>query len=565
MKFYIIVPIIFIIFFSCKEKKTSLINFNKNHGEILYNKGEKLFNEGKYDSAYIYFFRSKIFYLENKDSINISKSSTYLGIIQLSQGDYFGANESFISSLKYLNETRNKENFTSILNSIAISNKNLKNYNSSIFWYHKALKLSQDSLEKIIIRNNISVVNIKNKNYKTAIREFKSLLKNKDLNQNLIYKSKILDNLAYAKFLQNKHYNAEPELYYALEIREKQNDFWGQNASHAHLSDYFAGKNIQKALFHAKRMYQVAKSLKSPDDQLEALQKLISLDKPEKIKNYFKTYQNLNDSLQTARNKAKNQFALIRYETEKNRADLLKMEAENSQKNYEILKHRMVIFSGLFLTLVSTFIAINWYKKRKQKLENKRLIDIKNTELKYSKKVHDVVANGIYHVMTEVENNKFLNHSVIVDRLENLYEKSRDISNIDIQVIGTDDRYDEKLIKLFNEYNSEQTNILTIGVKDIRWNKISENIKNELFLVLQELFVNMRKHSKASIVNVKFEKKKQLLLISYFDNGIGISTENLTKKNGLKNAENRIYSCNGSFIFDENIRKGIKIIISIPI
>lgn len=64
-------------------------------------------------------------------------------------------------------------------------------------------------------------------------------------------------------------------------------------------------------------MFEIAKQLDSPDDQLEALQKLIALEPSEKSKFYFSKYQKINDSLQTARSKAKNQFALIRYETEK--------------------------------------------------------------------------------------------------------------------------------------------------------------------------------------------------------------------------------------------------------
>jgi gentisate 1,2-dioxygenase len=66
-----------------------------------------------------------------------------------------------------------------------------------------------------------------------------------------------------------------------------------------------------------RKMYNAAKEIKNPDDQLEALQKLIALEPSEKSKFYFSKYQKINDSLQNARSKAKNQFALIRYETEK--------------------------------------------------------------------------------------------------------------------------------------------------------------------------------------------------------------------------------------------------------
>jgi hypothetical protein len=45
-----------------------------------------------------------------------------------------------------------------------------------------------------------------------------------------------------------------------------------------------------------------------------------------------------------------------------------------------------------------------WYRRRKKRLQQEKELEVKNTELKYSKKVHDKVANKVYHVMSEVEN-----------------------------------------------------------------------------------------------------------------------------------------------------------------
>jgi hypothetical protein len=59
----------------------------------------------------------------------------------------------------------------------------------------------------------------------------------------------------------------------------------------------------------------------SPDDRLLALQKLIPLTDEQNSKKYFAEYRQLSDSIQTVGNNAKNQFALIRYETERHKAD----------------------------------------------------------------------------------------------------------------------------------------------------------------------------------------------------------------------------------------------------
>ncbi|MFP3570932.1 hypothetical protein, partial [Paraburkholderia sp. SIMBA_030] len=59
------------------------------------------------------------------------------------------------------------------------------------------------------------------------------------------------DNLAYTKFLQNKEYNAEPELLKTLKIRDSTNDVSGLNATYSHLSDFFKDHNPERSLFYA--------------------------------------------------------------------------------------------------------------------------------------------------------------------------------------------------------------------------------------------------------------------------------------------------------------------------
>ena len=161
-------------------------------------------------------------------------------------------------------------------------------------------------------------------------------------------------------------------------------------------------------------MYEIAKKIKNPADQLEALQKLVNLENPSNSKNYFKTYLKLNDSLQTARNKAKNQFALIQYESEKNRGDFLKAKAENIEKNYQLLQRNI----ALGLVIVALFLSYFLYRKRQNHLIQEKKLEVKETALKYSKKVHDVVSNGIYQVMSEIENTTEINRNEVLNKLE---------------------------------------------------------------------------------------------------------------------------------------------------
>lgn len=73
--------------------------------------------------------------------------------------------------------------------------------------------------------------------------------------------------------------------------------------------------------------------------------------------------------------------------------------------------------------------------------------------------------------------------------------------------------------------------------------------------------VNMKKHSKCSLVFVAIISNKDTLEIKYSDNGIGLEQEK--NKIGLQNVENRIKSINGTITFELN--NGLKVKINIPI
>ncbi len=203
-----------------------------------------------------------------------------------------------------------------------------------------------------------------------------------------------------------------------------------------------------------------------------------------------------------------------------------------------------------------------WYKRRKQKLEEQKRLEVKNTELKYSKKVHDKVANGIYHVMSDIENKSEFNRDEILDKLEAVYEISRDISYDRIDE-NQQENFAEKLSQLLGSYDSEEVEIFLIGNEKEIWENVGAISKTEVLLVMQELLTNMKKHSEASRVILNFKQENQQIFINYSDNGIGIS--DLKPKNGLQNTVSRISNLNGDIIFETENVKGLKIKINFPI
>lgn len=105
--------------------------------------------------------------------------------------------------------------------------------------------------------------------------------------------------------------------------------------------------------------------------------------------------------------------------------------------------------------------------------------------------------------------------------------------------------------------------MLILGNTDEVWKCLHPQGKYELKQVLQELMVNMRKHSRASSVAIRFERKADDITIYYTDNGIGISDSTIFK-NGLRNTGTRINSIGGNINFGTSTTGGLNIQIQIP-
>lgn len=539
--------------YSCSDKSIS----DKKINNTFYDKAYEYRENGKIDSSFLYFYKAKDLFLQQRDSFGAGKCLANLAIIQEIKGDYFGSQETAISAMRYLNTKDTlQHNYLSInFNTLSLTSSKLRNYRSAIDFYKKAINFANDPANRFLYENNLAINYKEEKEYSKAIAIFENLIKNKPIDNST---SKVFDNLAFTKWLKNNRYNPIIEFHNILKIRLKENDHWGLNASYSHLADYYSEKRQDSALFYANKMYSIAKEIKSPDDKIEALQKLISLENPENSRRYFKIYQNLNDSLQTARNKAKNQFALIRYETEKNKADFLKAKAESTERQNKIIVRNIVVIS-LIIFLIFGYL---YYTRRQKRLQQEKLLEVKNTELKYSKKIHDRVANRIYQIMSQVENTEVIDKNALLFGLENIYETTRDIS-YENKDINENQNFSEQLNNMLDSYSSESVTIIYNGNNENLWEGVNFQTKTETYLILQELMTNMKKHSHADKVFLKFSKENNYINISYTDNGVGIKDH--LPKNGLQNMENRINAINGKINFDTETNNLLKINITFPI
>jgi signal transduction histidine kinase len=539
-------PIFLLIIPSCQNTREK----PGNARWAAYRKAYALLSTNK-DSAFLSFNQLA----ENsRDKQQVALAYYNMALLQSNAGDHYGAQESLTLSLKSLDEHRPEDRDYLVIdyNELGMACFNLGDYTAALTYSENALKYAAGSNLRHYILNNKGNALQKLKRYDEAITTYSQVLQltAKDSSEH----ARVLTNLATTKWLKDSKYNAAPDLHAALAIRLKQDDAWGLNSSYAHLADFYGKTNADSAFFYARKMFAVAERLKSPDDKLEAVQKLILYAPPAAVKHLYLQYQVLSDSIVAVRKAAKNQFALIRYGVEKNKAENLTLQKANTEKKYQL-------GFVLLLTVIGTVFAVFWYRRRKWQQDLDKQNAVNETRQKASKRVHDTLANNIYLIMKRVQHDAELDRVSLVDDIDGVYQRARDISYEITQ--HPDENFHETISGLLSSFATDDLKVILVGNSKELWEKADHVRKVELKCVLQELMINMKKHSGASNVIVKFQKLSDHYLISYFDNGTGIP-DGTSQKNGLKNTGNRIKDIGGEITFDSHSVKGLQIQISFP-
>jgi len=495
--------------------------------------------------AFKYFLKEKETSVKTKSLIQEIYANQNLAEIHKKLGHLYESEQFNIETLRLLELVENKTAWTDncylkTINELGILYREKKDYLTALSFYNEALKTAT------LPKNISTLLNNKGRTYESLqqldnAKEFYEKAYKMAIEVNDSSKiARSLSNLSYVKS-KLKIPGAEEGLIEALNLRLKGKSSNALGSSYSHLTKFYLSKkdttNMTKysdLFLHMAHKNGVARQLES------ALRLKIQIGDSNNAKEYLR----LSDSLLTINKTQLNNFNYYMYQYDKKEKDLQE----------SILVNERLIYLLLFIALgaVSIYFILK-YKHRKEKLQ-----EIYNTETRISRKIHDEVANDVYHVMTQLQGSPDANKTLL-DNLEDIYKRTRDISrensSIDLHM-----NFKDLISDLLLSYKTERINVISMGIQQMKWEHLNDLQKSTVYRVLQELLTNTNKHSQASIIVINFSHSGKSIVINYKDNGVG--TE-LIKGNGLQNTVNRIHSINGSITFESEKEKGFKAIITI--
>jgi signal transduction histidine kinase len=542
------------------EKKSDLIEINR-----LIELGEKHYKNVNYDSSYFYFNKAKSICNVKKDTAKIIYTILNLATIEQNQGDYSGSESTVLEALAFLKNNPKPNHHWGVYTTLGLNYMRLFDYKLALYYDNLALHLRTNRFRKASIKNNIALIHMEMHDYQKAIQILSPLiLEEKIINDKEVF-SIMLNNLGYSYYKVGNPKGIR-YLNQALKMRKKANNNWGLTGSYINLSEYYKRDNPRLAFTYALMAYDKSKDVNNVDDRLISLAILIQNSSGNQLKKFSLDYIRINDSITKARQIAKNQFAKIKYDSKKEKEENLSLKTQKATTYLELeqQKNKNLILSFLIIIGILSTIFLYCFLKAINKKE--KIQTSYDTETRIAKRLHDELANDVYHTMSFAETQDLSssqNKEILLTSLDTIYSRTRNISK-ENSSIDTGLQFLDGLKEMISGFNTDAVNVLIYHMDSVNWDALAANKKIIVYRVLQELLVNMKKHSKCSLVVITFKKNENKLQIDYSDNGLGASLDKKKSRNGLLNVENRILSIKGNITFDTNSGKGFKTSISIP-
>jgi signal transduction histidine kinase len=569
--FLIFGSIFFLLKSSKNEPHCNKKDNNKHEVRKLLAKGDIYFDTYRYNEAYYYFNKAQLLCDTKVNYIEYVYALTCIANIEQAQGDFAASEASLTKTLPYLKKIKKPRFAANVYEQYASNYYYTYDYNNSLLYQIKALHLKSSNFRKVVVLNSISLNYLKQKKFKLAeeilvpLSKIKTIIKDhKDLNDS--EHSRILDNLGLCYFEQDR---PESLKYFeeSLTIKLRLQDYTGLIYCYMHLAAYYEKRNPSLSKTYAKNAYSVSSKLNDASNKIHSLDLLIRTSEGNDLKKYALQFIQLVDSVNKAKHSAKNQFSRIKYDAKKDRFENLHLKSQKAENQLHLERQKKRNIVSYIIIICTSILSLFLYLHLTLKARKEKNKEIYQSEMRISKKLHDELANEVYKTLAFAENKDLQqeeNKEYFLNNLDTLYSKTRKISK-ENSFITTSEFYQVALREMISEFKTPDVNILLNGMDTVSWNKIDKNKKITLYRVLQELFLNMKKHSKATLASTIFKMNDQNLTVIYTDNGVGIDNNRLILKSGLQNVESRIKTINGTITFDNNSKKGFKLSFTFPL
>ena len=333
----------------------------------------------------------------------------------------------------------------------------------------------------------------------------------------------------------DREHRDEVKLISSLQASVESGDRKSELANYQYLSDHYAGiKQYDKALYYARRYYEMNDSLQGREVQLQ-LKRLES-----------------------------------QYNVEKQEKEIVLLKEDQQLSKLLLQRHKVFqVSAGLVMVLLVAIGAITINRNRVVS-NARRLVEMEKMRNNIARDLHDDIGstltsiNVLSTVALEPQSNGFMVSSMqkIKDRSQAIMEKMDDI----VWAINPQNDTMEELLARMKEFAAEILEPMNVNYRfeekgDFASVRLDIRRRKDLYLLFKEAVNNAAKYSQCANLTIRLQQEQGSLQMEISDDGKGFVEELVRGGNGLNNMRERAASMDGRIRIQSAVGAGTRIVL----
>ncbi|WP_170178436.1 tetratricopeptide repeat-containing sensor histidine kinase [Flammeovirga pectinis] len=534
-----------------------------------------------------------------------------LGIVYKNLGKYEKSIETYRKGIE-IAERIQSSRLADVYSNLAVVITHMGKQEQALEYLFKSYELEDDIIGKHIILLNIGISYKEIGNDSLAMNYYqKSLKMCNDNNLATYYRNDILHNIANQMIEESKFKQGLEYLHQIANYDKKENN--KRDLAHSYLSlaaAYKAMKEYKTAINFYNKSIALSIETETNDQLLLAYSFLANLYETKHNYKSALIFQNkhrqLKDSLFNIDQVKNNESLLAEFDADRKEKEILLLKQEKEIQEQELIVSsynlkinqliRNVTIIVAVISILGILFSILFYK---QKLKNEQLLALRNEEInkneiysliqqqevsaiksviegrdkerqRIAQELHDGIGGNLASIKLNlgniVDKNSDEKLKEIMGNLDDTCKEVREISH-NLSSVKMNNHSFAYLVQKFLDEMLVGNNIkINLNLyPETKLDQLPNEIKIELYRIIQELMSNVIKYSKADVVDLQITRGDEYLNLMFEDNGIGFDTNIPTHGIGLKNIRSRIKKLNGTCTIESALCQWSLVNIEIPL
>ena len=205
-------------------------------------------------------------------------------------------------------------------------------------------------------------------------------------------------------------------------------------------------------------------------------------------------------------------------------------------------------------------------KDQELKLVKASLEGQNNERKRIARELHDSIGGNLATIKLQLSNETKLEKGNLIQQVDDTYNQVRELSHNLMPKKFKDSAFTSIISAYIDNVKTLSKEQITLQIhpkEEI--DEVDENLKVELYKIIQELLTNALKHARATEIDIQLSVLNNSIKLLFEDDGVGFNQEKVKYGLGLQNLKDRLKIIEGNIFVNAFPNKGTVIDIDVPL